>query len=136
MTLDGGAVGLLVETHEGRPTKIEGNPDHPASLGATSPQHQAAVLELYDPDRSQTVRHLGQPRTWADAAAAIRAMIEQQRERRGAGLRLLTEAVVSPTLGAQLETLLRQLPERNGMCSSRSSATGPMKVRGGRSASR
>ncbi|HKD37135.1 MAG TPA: TAT-variant-translocated molybdopterin oxidoreductase, partial [Pirellulales bacterium] len=111
MTVDGGAVGLLVETHQGRPTKIEGNPDHPASRGATSAQHQAAVLELYDPDRSQSVRYLGQVRTWPDAAATIRPMVANQREKRGAGLRILTEAVVSPTLQAQLETLLKQLPE-------------------------
>jgi molybdopterin-containing oxidoreductase family iron-sulfur binding subunit len=111
MTLDGGAVGLLIETHLGRPTKVEGNPNHPASLGATSAQHQASVLELYDPDRSQTVRQLGRSRTWADAAAAIRALVEQQRPRRGAGLRLLTETVVSPTLREQLETLRGQLPD-------------------------
>jgi MoCo/4Fe-4S cofactor protein with predicted Tat translocation signal len=111
MTLDGAAVGLLVETHLGRPTKIEGNPDHPTSRGATSPLHQASILELYDPDRSQTVRQLGQARTWADAAASIREIIEQQRGKRGAGLRLLTESVVSPTLREQIETLLRQLPE-------------------------
>jgi molybdopterin-containing oxidoreductase family iron-sulfur binding subunit len=111
MTLDGAAVGLLVETHLGRPTKIEGNPEHPASRGTTSPLHQAAVLELYDPDRSQTVRERGQARTWADAAAAIRQVVESQRQGRGAGLRLLTEAVVSPTLRRQIETLLRQFPE-------------------------
>lgn len=111
MTLDGAGVGLLVETHLGRPTKIEGNPDHPASRGATSPWHQASVLELYDPDRSQTVRQLGQARTWADAATAIRQVVEQQRGKHGSGLRLLTEAVVSPTLQDQIETLLKQFPE-------------------------
>ena len=111
MTSDGAAVGLLIETHLGRPTKVEGNPDHPASLGATSVQHQAAVLELYDPDRSQVVRNLGQTRTWADAVAAIRQMLDHQRPRRGAGLRFLTEAIVSPTLREQMETLKRQLPD-------------------------
>jgi MoCo/4Fe-4S cofactor protein with predicted Tat translocation signal len=111
MTCAGSAVGLLVESHTGRPTKVEGNPDHPASRGATDIFHQASVLTLYDPDRSQTVTHLGQPRTWNDAVAAILAAIQQQRPRRGAGLRLVTEAVVSPTLAEQIESLLKDLPE-------------------------
>jgi molybdopterin-containing oxidoreductase family iron-sulfur binding subunit len=111
MTLGGAAVGLLVESHLGRPTKIEGNPDHPASLGATDVFSQASVLTLYDPDRSQTVTQLGQPRTWDDALGALRAAMEKQRPRRGAGLRLLTETVVSPTLADQLERLLKAFPE-------------------------
>jgi MoCo/4Fe-4S cofactor protein with predicted Tat translocation signal len=119
MTLGGTAVGLLVESHLGRPTKIEGNPDHPASLGATDLFNQASVLTFYDPDRSQTVTHLGQTRTWDEALQAIRtafrtAMEEQkkkQKEWRGAGLRLLTETIVSPTLGQQLHELLEAFPE-------------------------
>jgi MoCo/4Fe-4S cofactor protein with predicted Tat translocation signal len=71
MTLDGAGTGLLIETHMGRPTKVEGNPDHPSSLGATNVFHQAAVLELYDPDRSQTVRHLGQTRTWDECSSKL-----------------------------------------------------------------
>src|ERR1700676_189822 len=86
-----GAVGLLVESHMGRPTKIEGNPEHPASRGATSLFHQASILTLYDPDRSQTVTHLGQTRTWDDALRAMRQALKDQQ--RGAGVRLLTETV-------------------------------------------
>jgi molybdopterin-containing oxidoreductase family iron-sulfur binding subunit len=111
MTLAGAGVGLLVESHLGRPTKIEGNPDHPASRGATDPFHQASILTLYDPDRSQTVTYQGQPRTWDDARTALGKAMRQQRSRRGAGLRLLTETVVSPTLAQQLEDLLSELPE-------------------------
>src|SRR5207248_3210076 len=103
MAMGGDAVGLLVESHMGRPTKIEGNPDHPASLGATDAFHQASVLTLYDPDRSQTVTYEGQIRGWNDAEQALRQAMSQQRTKGGAGLRILTETVVSPTLGQQLQ---------------------------------
>jgi molybdopterin-containing oxidoreductase family iron-sulfur binding subunit len=111
MTLGGAGVGLLVESHLGRPTKIEGNPDHPASLGATSPLHQASILTLYDPDRSQTVTHLGRPRTWDDFEAVLRTELEAVRHRRGAGLYILSESVVSPTLARQRQELLAALPD-------------------------
>ncbi|HJT75818.1 MAG TPA: TAT-variant-translocated molybdopterin oxidoreductase [Gemmataceae bacterium] len=111
MTLGGSGVGLLVESHEGRPTKVEGNPKHPASLGATDVFAQASILGLYDPDRSATVRYRGRPRGWNDALAALRAAIDKLRQRKGAGLRLLTETVVSPTLAGQLDALLRDFPE-------------------------
>ncbi len=110
MTIGDGAVGVLVESHAGRPTKIEGNPDHPASLGASGVFHQASVLELYDPDRAQTVTHLGQESTWPNAAAAIQKEMNRQAEKRGAGLRILTGSVVSPTLKAQLHELLDHFP--------------------------
>ena len=92
----------------GRPTKIEGNPDHPASFGATDIYHQASILTLYDPDRSQTVTHLGQPRTWEDALVAFRGAMAGQRERRGRGVRILTETVVPPTMGRQLNEFLER----------------------------
>src|SRR5215475_1219680 len=110
MASTGYGLGLLVESHEGRPTKIEGNPEHPASLGATDPFQQASILSLYDPDRSQTVTRLGQTRTWGDARDALRTVLAGQRERRGAGLRLLCETVVSPTLARQLSALLEVFP--------------------------
>jgi len=110
MTLGGDAVGLLVESHEGRPTKVEGNPLHPASSGATDALAQASVLCLYDPDRSQTVLFRGQIRAWDDALEAIATGVAAQREKQGAGLRLLTETVTSPTLGSQIQKLLELHP--------------------------
>src|SRR5579884_438452 len=110
MTLGGCGVGLLVESHLGRPTKVEGNPDHPASLGATSPLHQASVLTLYDPDRSQSVRRLGQPSSWDDALDALRGALTKQWYDFGTGVRLLTETVTSPTLAAQIEDFLAYYP--------------------------
>jgi molybdopterin-containing oxidoreductase family iron-sulfur binding subunit len=110
MSLGGVATGLLVESHEGRPTKIEGNPDHPGSLGATDVFAQAAVLGLYDPDRSQTLTNVGEIRPWASFLGSIRAALTTEQEKKGAGLRILTESVNSPTLAAQLRDLLARLP--------------------------
>ena len=110
MTLGGVATGLLVESHEGRPTKIEGNPDHPGSLGATDVFAQAAILGLYDPDRSQTLTNLGEIRPWSAFLGAIRAALTAQQPLKGAGLRILTETVTSPTLAAQIRELLARFP--------------------------
>lgn len=111
MTLGGIATGLLVESHEGRPTKIEGNPDHPDSLGATDIYAQAAVLDLYDPDRARAVTNLGEIRPWPTFLATLRAALVGQEPIRGAGLRILTEASSSPTVEAQLQEVVARYPE-------------------------
>jgi len=100
--------GVLVESHQGRPTKIEGNPEHPASLGGTDPFMQAAVLSLYDPERSQAVYHRGRPSSWDQALAAVR---EALKTGNGAGLRILTGSITSPMLLSELNRLLEALPE-------------------------
>ena len=110
MPCSGGALGLLVESHMGRPTKVEGNPQHPASLGATDAFAQASVLSLYDPDRSQAVSNAGRISTWSASLTAMSAALETQRLKRGAGLRVLTEAVTSPTLVQQFEALFGLFP--------------------------
>jgi molybdopterin-containing oxidoreductase family iron-sulfur binding subunit len=107
---DGYARGILVESHEGRPTKVEGNPDHPASLGGSDVFGQAHVLGLYDPDRSKTVLFVGEDRTWGDFRAALREALEKQKAVGGAGLRLLTGRVTSPTEAAQLAGILAAFP--------------------------
>jgi MoCo/4Fe-4S cofactor protein with predicted Tat translocation signal len=105
MPLGGIGTGVLVESHMGRPTKIEGNPDHPSSLGATDAFMQASILGLYDPDRSQVVRHLGEISTWSEFIGALQAPLKNP-----GALRLLTQTVTSPTLGAQIQQLLAQYP--------------------------
>jgi MoCo/4Fe-4S cofactor protein with predicted Tat translocation signal len=110
MSIGGVANGLLVESHEGRPTKIEGNPLHPGSVGAADLFAQAAILGLYDPDRSQTLMQLGEIRPWSAFLGAIRAALAAQQPRGGAGLRLLTESISSPTLAAQIRDLLSRYP--------------------------
>jgi MoCo/4Fe-4S cofactor protein with predicted Tat translocation signal len=110
MPLGGVATGVLVESHEGRPTKIEGNPDHPASLGATNAFAQASILGLYDPDRAQTITNYGEIRPWSSFVAELLAALSEQSMSAGAGLRLLTETVTSPTLADQLRRLLKDFP--------------------------
>ncbi len=108
---DGYARGILVESHEGRPTKVEGNPDHPASLGGSDVFGQAHVLGLYDPDRSQTVLYVGEDRTWGDFHAALREALDKQKAKGGAGLRFLTGRVTSPTFAAQMAGVLAAFPQ-------------------------
>jgi MoCo/4Fe-4S cofactor protein with predicted Tat translocation signal len=111
MALGGVATGLLVESHEGRPTKVEGNPDHPDSLGATDIYAQAAVLDLYDPDRARAVTNLGEIRPWPTFLGTLRAALVGQAPIQGAGLRILTEASSSPTFEAQMQEVLAKYPE-------------------------
>ncbi|MBI5030838.1 MAG: TAT-variant-translocated molybdopterin oxidoreductase [Chloroflexi bacterium] len=110
MTLNGYARGLLVENHLGRPIKVEGNPDHPDSLGATDIFAQASILSLYDPDRSQVITHRGQIDTWEKFFCELANAVDAQKARQGAGLAILTETVTSPTLADQLRTLLKNFP--------------------------
>src|SRR6202795_4948367 len=109
MPLAGVATGLLVESNMGRPTKIEGNPDHPGSLGGTDVFTQASVLTLYDPDRSKTVVLEGRISSWGAFLSAM-GNVRGQLAPQGTGMRILTEAVTSPTLASQIQSLLKQFP--------------------------
>ncbi len=110
MTLGGVGVGLLAQSNEGRPTKIEGNPEHPGSLGATDVLAQASLLQMYDPDRSQEVVYRGEISSWQNFTTQIRGAIDQLRGDGGAGVRFLTETITSPTLIAQFKQILSELP--------------------------
>jgi molybdopterin-containing oxidoreductase family iron-sulfur binding subunit len=111
MPLAGGALGLLVESHMGRPTKIEGNAQHPASLGSTDIFAQASILTMYDPDRSQVVLREGRISEWAAFLNAIADMRTEWQRTKGVGLRILTGETTSPTFGSQMKALLEQFPE-------------------------
>ena len=103
--------GVLVRTEMGRPTKIEGNPDHPASLGATDVFMQASILGLYDPDRSQTIRQGGDISTWDAFTQFVGTRIKEHEQDQGAGLFLLTGKSTSPTFGDQLVRLQTRFPK-------------------------
>ncbi len=111
LSLGGYARGVLVENHAGRPTKIEGNPQHPDSLGAADVFLQAATLGFYDPDRSQSITFNGDVQSWSTFVSALRIGLAAQRASKGLGLRVLTETITSPSLADQLQRLLREFPK-------------------------
>jgi MoCo/4Fe-4S cofactor protein with predicted Tat translocation signal len=108
--IDGHACGVLVKSHMGRPINLEGNPDHPGSLGAVDILGQATILTLYDPDRSQLVNHNGRVDTWEHLQMLLLDNREKLLKKKGAGLRILTQTVTSPTLADQLRRLGAQFP--------------------------
>ncbi len=110
MTTGGYARGLLVESHLNRPTKVEGNPDHPASLGATTIFEQASILNLYDPDRSETVLNEGRLSTWGEFTGRFSTEAQSLATRKGEGLAVLMGPTTSPTFIDQMKTLATQMP--------------------------
>src|SRR5215471_1275842 len=111
VTLGGYANPVLVESHEGRPTKIEGNDLHPASQGGTDIFTQASLLGLYDPDRSQSVVSMGDQRSWTAFLQTIRGPLSAQKALQGAGIRILTTTITSPTLADQIRNLQKVYPQ-------------------------
>ena len=106
----GSAVGLLVESHEGRPTKVEGNPRHPESLGGSNAYLQAMVLDVYDVDRSRSPAQKKQKSSWDAVAGELKARGEALKAAGGKGLAILTDAHRSPTLQAQLDEVQKAFP--------------------------
>jgi molybdopterin-containing oxidoreductase family iron-sulfur binding subunit len=111
MTLGGYANPILVESHLGRPTKIEGNAQHPASLGGTDIFAQASILGMYDPDRSQSVVSIGDQRSWESFVTAMHGPLSAQKTLQGAGIRILTGTTSSPTLSDQMQSFLKLYPQ-------------------------
>jgi len=110
-TLGGYASPILVESHLFRPTKIEGNPQHPASLGGTDVYAQASILDLYDPDRAKDITYLGDVRSWNAFVEALRGPMSAEKSIAGSGVRILTQTVSSPTLAAQIRSYLDANPQ-------------------------
>ncbi len=111
LALAGFGRGVIVTSVEGRPIKIDGNPRHPASVGATDVFAEAAVLSLYDPDRIKAVTNGRDVNSWGAFEKALRAQMAVERGRKGSGLRILTNRITSPTLLAQIDALLQRFPE-------------------------
>ena len=125
LPLGGYGRGAIVTAFEGRPTKVEGNPRHPASLGGTDVFAQAEILGLYDPDRSQTVRLGGEIADWPAFESAFRAQMGSHAADKGAGLRLLSGRITSPTLLDQIAALKAGSPICAGIGSSPPKTTTP-----------
>jgi MoCo/4Fe-4S cofactor protein with predicted Tat translocation signal len=110
MPLAGVASGLLVESHMGRPTKVEGNKENPGSLGATDLFAQCSTLGLYDPDRSRIVVNEGRLSTW-DMFLAAMSNAAGSLPMSGAGFSILTEVITSPSLAAQIKAVQARFPQ-------------------------
>ena len=111
MCLGGYATGVLAKSREGHPIKVDGNPEHPASLGASSIWMQASIMDLYNPDRSQAFLHEGDISTWEDFLSELNNLMRGHDGNEGTGLRFLTETITSPTLAAQFDDLLKKYPK-------------------------
>ncbi|TNE50596.1 MAG: 4Fe-4S dicluster domain-containing protein [Deltaproteobacteria bacterium] len=103
--------GLLVKSQEGRPIKIEGNPDHPSSNGATDVWGQSSVLDLYDPDRSRKPARGGRESSWEAFFAALDKQLANARKANGKGLAVVVEEVPSPSFQNMLGELRKKLPQ-------------------------
>ncbi|MDZ4798136.1 MAG: TAT-variant-translocated molybdopterin oxidoreductase [Bryobacteraceae bacterium] len=109
MPLGGASMGLMVEVNDGRPTKIEGNPNHPWSLGRARAYHQASILQMYDPDRGLAFKESGNNSDWAKFEAWSGSVQGQLGD--GSGLRILSEYLHSPSLSAVRKHALTRFPK-------------------------
>src|SRR5438067_1291153 len=112
----GGAFPVLVESYDGRPTKVEGNPRHPCSLGSTDVHAQASILDLYSPDRVLSERHpgvmeKGLSRKWEDFDRFARAEADRLVKEQGKGFFVLAEDVASPSVRLIRRHMKAKLPQ-------------------------
>jgi molybdopterin-containing oxidoreductase family iron-sulfur binding subunit len=110
LPLAGYGRGVIVKSIDGRPLKIEGNPRHPASLGATDLFAEAEIMTLYDPDRSKAPRKNATIVSWDAISSLLQKQMVEEKQRQGGGLRLVTGRITSPTLLRQIDNLLKQYP--------------------------
>ena len=111
--IGGYGLGLLATSHMNRPTKLEGLKEHPSSVGRTDAWSQATILDMYDPDRLDTVLEGETPSTWSSLAAVLDKLRPGIQGNQGAGLRILTETATSPTLKRMMEAVLAEYPKAN-----------------------
>jgi molybdopterin-containing oxidoreductase family iron-sulfur binding subunit len=111
LTLDGYGTGVVVAAREGRPIKVEGNPDHPASLGASGVFEQAALWHLYDPQRARTLKHSGKPRAFNAFVAEAAALAARHKQDGGARLRFLVEPSGSPLVASLRAEIQAAFPQ-------------------------
>ena len=105
------AYGLVVESHEGRPTKIEGNPIHSGTAGRSTARIQAAIYDLYDPDRSRFVTTASSEANWETLVSAWQSRHEAHSANGGKGLAVLSPAFSAPTLFRLEQAFRERYPE-------------------------
>ncbi len=116
MPIGTSAYGVVVESHEGRPTKIEGNEQHPSSMGKSNTWMQASILDLYDPDRSQRPVNNGEDKDWTDFVGFWRSLYEDYRQNKGLGLAILSDSFSSPSLSRMKDEFKKKFPAATWTC--------------------
>ena len=97
VSLGGYGRGVIGRTVDGRPIKLEGSPNHPMSLGSTDVFAEAAILDLYDPNRAKVIEGPNGPTDWTTLSAALRARLAGHESDGGQGFWLVTGRITGPT---------------------------------------
>ena len=108
MSLGRDVCGLIVKSHEGRPIKVEGNPDHPANLGKTNIYHQASVLDLYNPNRLKNTLIKNKKATKEELTSLLLEKKDLLAKDKGKSTALITEYIPSPLYQQKLNLLKKK----------------------------